>query len=32
MVTSESRRRLGLGEGDNVWVLFNSTSVVLLSE
>jgi len=32
IVTSESCRRLALGEGDGVWVLFNSVSVVLLSE
>jgi molybdate transport system regulatory protein len=32
MVTTERARRLSLGEGDKVWVLFNSTSVVLLSE
>lgn len=32
IVTSESSRRLGLGEGDRVWALFNSASVVLLSE
>jgi molybdate transport system regulatory protein len=32
MVTSESSRRLAIGEGDKVWVLFNSSSVVLLSE
>jgi molybdate transport system regulatory protein len=32
IVTSESCRRLALGEGDKVWVLFNSSSVVLLSE
>lgn len=32
IVTSESCRRLALGEGDTVWVLFNSSSVVLLSE
>lgn len=29
LVTSESCRRLGLAEGDNVWVLFNSFSVLL---
>ncbi|MFZ1984986.1 MAG: TOBE domain-containing protein [Desulfatitalea sp.] len=32
IVTTESCRRLALGEGDTVWVLFNSSSVVLLSE
>jgi molybdate transport system regulatory protein len=32
MVTSESRRRLGLAVGDTAWVLFNSYSVVLLSD
>ncbi|MFO7554791.1 MAG: TOBE domain-containing protein [Desulfobacterales bacterium] len=32
IVTSESCRNLGLGEGDKVWVLFNCFSVVLLSE
>jgi molybdate transport system regulatory protein len=32
IVTSESCRRLALREGDKVWVLFNSASVVLLSE
>jgi len=32
IVTSESSRRLALEEGDRVWVLFNSVSVVLLSE
>jgi len=32
IVTSESCRRLAFGEGDRVWVLFNSVSVVLLSE
>jgi molybdate transport system regulatory protein len=32
MVTSESCRRLALGVGDKVWVLFNGFSVVLLSD
>lgn len=32
IVTSESCRRLALREGDEAWVLFNSYSVVLLSE
>jgi molybdate transport system regulatory protein len=32
IVTSESCQNLGLGEGDTVWVLFNSYSVILLSE
>ncbi len=32
IVTSESCRRLALVEGDKVWALFNSYSVVLLSE
>ena len=32
MVTSESRRRLGLAVGDAAWVLFNGYSVVLLSD
>lgn len=32
IVTTESCRRLALGVGDTVWVLFNSFSVVLLSE
>ncbi len=32
IVTSESCRRLALVKGDEVWVLFNSFSVVLLSE
>lgn len=32
IVTSESGRRLALVEGDEVWALFNSYSVVLLSE
>jgi molybdate transport system regulatory protein len=32
MVTSETCRRLALGVGDKVWVLFNAFSVVLLSE
>jgi molybdate transport system regulatory protein len=32
IVTSESCRRLALEEGDRVWVLFNSFSVVLLSD
>jgi len=32
IVTSESCRRLALVEGDEVWTLFNSYSVVLLSE
>jgi molybdate transport system regulatory protein len=32
IVTSESCRRLALEEGDKVWVLFNSFSVVLLSD
>jgi molybdate transport system regulatory protein len=32
LVTSESCRRLALVEGDDVWALFNSYSVVLLSE
>lgn len=31
IVTTESCRRLGLGEGDTVWVLFNSASVVLMT-
>ncbi len=31
IVTSESCRRLALGEGDRVWVLFNSASVVLMT-
>lgn len=31
IVTSESSRRLALVEGDDVWALFNSYSVVLLS-
>jgi molybdate transport system regulatory protein len=31
IITSESCRRLALVEGDKVWVLFNSVSVVLLS-
>jgi molybdate transport system regulatory protein len=30
IVTSESCRRLSFGEGDTVWVLFNSASVVLM--
>ncbi len=30
LVTSESCRRLALGEGNKVWVLFNSASVVLM--
>jgi molybdate transport system regulatory protein len=32
MLTSETSRRLALGVGDAVWVLFNGFSVVLLSE
>lgn len=32
IVTTESSRRLDLAEGDEAWVLFNSYSVVLLSE
>jgi len=32
VVTTDSCRRLALGEGDKVWVLFNCFSVVLLSE
>jgi molybdate transport system regulatory protein len=32
MVTSETSRRLAIGVGDKVWVLFNGFSVVLLSE
>ncbi len=32
LVTSESSRRLALEAGDEAWVLFNSFSVVLLSE
>lgn len=32
IVTSESSRRLSLGKGDAVWVLFSCFSVVLLSE
>ena len=32
LVTSESCRRLALEEGDEVWALFNSYSVVLLSD
>jgi molybdate transport system regulatory protein len=32
IVTSESCRRLSLVEGDEVWALFNSYSVVLLSD
>jgi molybdate transport system regulatory protein len=32
IVTSESCRRLALAEGDEAWVLFNSYSVVLLSD
>jgi molybdate transport system regulatory protein len=32
MVTSESGRQLDLKAGDSVWVLFNSYSVVLLSD
>ncbi|OGR23389.1 MAG: transporter [Desulfobacterales bacterium RIFOXYA12_FULL_46_15] len=31
IVTSESCRRLALGLGDRVWVLFNSASVVLMT-
>ncbi|MDA8135549.1 MAG: TOBE domain-containing protein [Desulfobacteraceae bacterium] len=31
IVTTESCRRLVLGEGDRVWVLFNSASVVLMT-
>ncbi|MFA5904275.1 MAG: TOBE domain-containing protein [Desulfobacula sp.] len=31
LVTSESCRRLALEEGDQVWVLFNSSSVVLMT-
>ncbi len=31
IVTSESRRRLSLAQGDKVWVLFNSASVVLMT-
>ena len=31
IVTTESCRRLSLGEGDTVWVLFNSASVVLMT-
>jgi molybdate transport system regulatory protein len=31
IVTTESCRRLALGEGDRVWVLFNSASVVLMT-
>jgi molybdate transport system regulatory protein len=31
IVTTESCRRLALGEGDTVWVLFNSASVVLMT-
>ena len=29
VVTEESRRRLGLKEGDTAWVLFNSFSIIL---
>ncbi|MBU1168856.1 MAG: TOBE domain-containing protein [Proteobacteria bacterium] len=32
IVTTESSRRLNIGKGDPVWVLFSSFSVVLLSE
>ncbi len=32
IVTSESSRRLGLGENDEVWIVFSSYSVVLMSE
>ena len=32
IVTSESCRHLALTQGDGVWVLFNSSSVILLSE
>ena len=32
LVTSESERRLGLAEGDRIWVLFSSFAVVLLAE
>ena len=32
IVTSESCRNLNFGEGDTVWVLFNSFSVILLAE
>lgn len=31
IVTTESCRRLGLGKGDTVWVLFNSASVILMT-
>lgn len=31
IVTSESCRKLALGEGDMVWVLFNSASVILMT-
>ncbi len=31
IVTTESCRRLALGEGDKTWVLFNSASVVLMT-
>ena len=31
IVTTESCRRLSLGEGDKTWVLFNSASVVLMT-
>ena len=29
VVTEESRRRLNLKEGDDVWVMFNSFAVIL---
>jgi molybdate transport system regulatory protein len=29
VVTKESRHRLGINEGDDVWVMFNSFAVVL---
>ncbi|MBU4388930.1 MAG: TOBE domain-containing protein, partial [Proteobacteria bacterium] len=29
LVTEESRKRLGLKEGDTAWVLFNSFSIIL---
>lgn len=32
VVTTDSSRRLALGEGDKVWVLFNCFAVVLLAE
>nr|WP_320017043.1 TOBE domain-containing protein [uncultured Desulfobacter sp.] len=32
IVTTESCRRLSFGEGDTVWVLFNSAAVVLMTE